>query len=132
MLSVIDMVTVSLGPSLTYARRTAYWFPASEEDVASDPKLVGTLRIELQGSVKSTAKIERDEYRVRHVDPGMTNLLGYHLAHVEDLDRSCLCRPKGAVMPVLVDCTCKAGMCGVSESCKHRDALAKLIEVGAI
>jgi hypothetical protein len=128
--SILVMIQEELPPTATYARRSFMWLPG---DGAGPDHRDGTLTITLQKGRRAGSKIERDTYAVERVAQDGSNREGFYLVNLTDPEQEDVyqCRPAGAVHPGYVSCTCTAGNCKVP-NCKHRDALAKLIELGAL
>lgn len=125
-MSVLDLLTGSLPPTATYARRDWVWLPADPTDYP-DGRL-GTLTIVLQHSRRAGAKQESDSYGV-DFETEPVGRMGANFLLVNDTDPQQPDAYRVLIGPE-VSCTCKAGKCRTP--CKHIDAILDVIEQGGI
>jgi hypothetical protein len=123
MSSVLDMLTNELPPTATHARRAYIWQP--------DGPGAGVLTTTLQRSRRAGAKQDVDTYSVQeHMGHGMPGRV-FLLLNLTDPGQPDVYETFVADDPRLSGCSCKAGSCRVPV-CKHRDALADIIDLGGI
>lgn len=125
---MIDSLSLDLGPTRTYGRRSACWIPVDETDERWDGR-TGSLITNVQKAAGYGRRCEVDSYAVEEVplepgEHGRAFLLVKTDPRTDDPAADevyrCVVNDRGG------RCTCKAGSCRV-EVCKHRDALALVI-----
>lgn len=120
---------VKLGPTATYRRRRAGWFPGGENRL-------GTLRLVLDRAGRSGDSTEVDGYAVQEeLDLGLpAGIRSFLLENETEPDEY---GPFRCVLGGMVAwCGCEAGWYDTHRAaptgCKHRDALSRLIDEGVI
>lgn len=118
---------LNLGPTATYRRRRAGWFPGGDDRL-------GMLRLVLDHARRSTDTTEVDEYAVQEeTDLGLSlTVRSFLLENLTDPD------PFGpfrcVVGGMVAWCGCEAGWFDTRRiqptGCKHRDALGRLVAEG--
>lgn len=126
---VLDAICLEMPPTATYGRRALLWVPVDHTHPAWDGRC-GTLTIKLQhAKYRAGANVELDTYAVEEQpeQPGLPgrSFLVLNLTDPEQEDVYEVC-----LGPVNL-CKCKAGKCRVPD-CKHRSALAAVIEFGEL
>jgi hypothetical protein len=133
MAGVLDMVTGSLEPTSTYARRDWIWVPAST--YGSPDGRVGTLTIILQHSRRAGAKQEVDHYGVEEefdtdAPAGVRSFLLENDTDPDD-DGPFRCVVGADARGLVHDrCGCEAGKLG--KACKHVATLEALVTEGVL
>lgn len=126
MVDVLNIVCGTLEPTLTCQRRRFCWAPEREDAPHPDRRL-GTLTIVVQHAKGAGCKCEVDHYAVEWVRQGQPEL-GVYMLNTTNNDGE-VYHTRVGIVPV---CSCTAGDCKVPSGCKHRDALAALMELGAL
>lgn len=121
MAGLLDKVTVDLEPTATYARREAAWIPGAEPGE-------GVLEVWQWRGRRAGSKVEFDRYEVQPDEPIGVYGRAFLLLNTTDPEQPDVYRCVVGPNPT---CTCKAGLCRV-DVCKHRDALAALINDGVL
>lgn len=135
MLRVLDFRSDDLPPTRTYGKRSWLWIPADRGYPEWDRRL-GNLTLKLQHARTGWGRaIEVDTYAV--VEEPLVGIPGrkFLLLNLTDPDQpdvyECIVGPQ----PL---CTCMAGTCcvpgepDITEGCKHRDAIAVLVDEGIL
>ena len=132
--AALDMATGSLGATKTYARRDWVWLPCGPWDYPDHR--IGTLTLVMQKSRRAGAVQEVDHYAVQEeTDEALPE--GIRSFLLENETKPHPDGPYRCVVGALREtCSCKAGQIDrprVEEvGCKHRSAIAALINEGVI
>lgn len=135
--SAADIAVLALAPTATYRRRDAVWVPADPSDPLAYPDgRVGTLTIIVQGSRRAGSKVQTDSYGVLEerdfeLPDGVRSFV---LENETDPDPY---GPFRCIVGGMVEvCGCEMGWFDKPRisptGCKHRAALAALVEEGVI
>ncbi len=132
MTAALGMVTGSLPPTATYARRDWVWFPAAPGTHPDDRD--GSLTVLLQKGKRGGAKPEVDTYGVQEerdrddLPPGVRSFLLRNDTDASQRDVYRCAVGADAGGEVWDRCTCRAGE--MKQECKHVCCLRALIEEG--
>jgi hypothetical protein len=128
---VLTVLTAELSPTTTHKIRSIAWVSDGSGEVVVERTgevipAAGKLTTKLQFGRRAGGKVEVDTYAVSEVAPDRPGERKFLLLNLTDPD------PNGP-FPVVIGpqprCGCEAGGYRVA-TCKHRDALASLIEEG--
>lgn len=137
MIAMLTLEVIDLPPTRTYAARTAVWVSngSGEVDMPGGEVVpgLGKLTIRLRKGRAWDCTVEQDTYAVQEVEP---EEFGSRLFLLLNLTDRTAREPYRVTVGGRNLCRCKAGRCrvpaddGSTAGCKHRDALAALIEAG--
>jgi hypothetical protein len=129
---MLSILTGDLGPTATYSRRSFAWVSNGSGEVdMPDGEIVpglGKLTIKLQHGRRCGCKCELDTYAVGEVEPEEIGTRLFLLLSLTDADQR---EPYSVTIGGANRCRCLAGIVD-RYACKHRDALAALIEAGEL
>ncbi len=133
----MDIRVLDLPPTRTYHSRVAVWVSngSGEVDMPSGEIVpgLGKLTLRLKKARRWDAAVTTNTYAVQEVEPEQ---IGTRLFLVQSLTNREQRDPYKVTVGGRHSCRCKAGKCRVPEvpdetmGCRHRDAIAALIEDG--
>lgn len=119
---ILDKIGGDLAPTATYARRSWEFIPGDPGE--------GLLTIILHKGKRAGCKVEVDTYQIQE-QPAVGSMgREFLLLNIGDEGQPDVYRC--LVGGLHEHCTCTAGNCRVASGCKHRHALAAVIEDGGV
>ncbi len=129
---MLTVEVLELGPTATYAARTAVWVSngSGEVDMPSGEIVpgLGKLTIRLRKAHAWWGRIETDTYAVQEIEPEQMGTRLFLLLNLTDPDQG---EPYRVTVGGVNNCRCRAGLVG-RFVCKHQDAIAALIAEGIL
>jgi hypothetical protein len=131
---VLQPIIDDLPPTATYRRRSFVYIadgsgfvcvPDSDETVPG----LGKLTIRLRKARSEVGKEEIDSYAVAELPAEYPGTRLFLLLNLSDPSQG---EPYKVTVGGVNLCRCQAGRCKVPSGCKHRDALARVIELGGL